>query len=56
MLQSLGPVELIIIFAVILLLFGAGRVGRVGRELGTAISEFKRGVKGDDELEGHEGV
>ncbi len=44
MLRQIGPVELIVILAIILLLFGVGRVSRVGRELGTAISEFRRGI------------
>lgn len=47
--SSLGPFELIIILAIIVLLFGVGRVGRVGRELGSAIKEFRRGLKDDDE-------
>lgn len=50
MFQSLGPTELIIIFAIVLLLFGAGRVGRVGHELGSAISEFRKGLKDDETL------
>jgi sec-independent protein translocase protein TatA len=44
MLKSVGPVELIIILAIVLLLFGVGRVSRVGKELGTAISEFRKGL------------
>ena len=44
MLKSIGPVELIIILAIVLLLFGVGRVSRVGKELGSAISEFRKGL------------
>jgi sec-independent protein translocase protein TatA len=51
MLRSIGPVELLIILAIILLLFGVGRVSRVGRELGSAISEFRRGMSGEDKPE-----
>lgn len=47
MIKNLGPVELIIILSVFLLLFGVGRVSRVGKELGTAISEFKKGLSDD---------
>lgn len=55
MFQSLGPTELLIIFAIVLLLFGAGRVGKVGHELGSAISEFRKGLKeGDDETPAEE--
>lgn len=42
--MQLGPTELIIIFAIILLLFGVGRVSRVGGELGKAVSNFRRGL------------
>jgi Sec-independent protein translocase protein TatA len=33
----------------VLLLFGVGRVSRIGGELGTAIREFRKGLAGDDE-------
>lgn len=39
-----GLPELVIILAIIVILFGVGRVSRVGKELGTAISEFRRGL------------
>lgn len=42
MLGKLGPTELLIILTIILLLFGAGRVSRVGKELGTAIRDFRK--------------
>lgn len=45
MLNQIGPMELIIVLAIILLLFGAGRITRVGSELGSAISAFREGVK-----------
>jgi sec-independent protein translocase protein TatA len=45
----LGPGELIIILLIVVVLFGAGRVSRLGGELGTAIREFKRGVEASDE-------
>lgn len=44
MLRSLGPVELIIILAIVMLLFGVGRVSKIGSELGTAIGEFRKGL------------
>jgi sec-independent protein translocase protein TatA len=40
----LGPTELVIILAIVILLFGVGRVSRVGGELGTAIRQFRRGL------------
>jgi len=45
----LGPTELIIILVIVLVLFGVGRVGRIGGELGTAIREFRRGLQGGEE-------
>jgi len=44
MFRNIGPVELVIVLAIVLLLFGVGRVSQVGKELGTAISEFRRGI------------
>ncbi len=40
-LGSLGPLELIIIFLVILLIFGAKRIPEIARGLGKGIREFK---------------
>jgi sec-independent protein translocase protein TatA len=51
MLKSVGPVELIIILAIVLLLFGVGRVSQVGKELGSAISEFRKGLNEGNEEE-----
>lgn len=48
MFRSLGVPELILILAVVLLLFGVGRVTKVGQELGSAISAFRKGLKEDD--------
>ena len=45
----LGTTELIIILAVVVLLFGVGRVSRIGGEMGSAIREFRKGLRGDDE-------
>jgi sec-independent protein translocase protein TatA len=44
----LGPGELIIILLIVVVLFGAGRVSRLGGELGTAIREFKKGLDAGD--------
>lgn len=37
-------IELVIILVIILLLFGVGRVSKIGKELGTSISEFRKGL------------
>ena len=43
-----GPMELIIVLAILLLLFG-NRLPSVMRSLGRGVVEFKRGVQGIDE-------
>jgi sec-independent protein translocase protein TatA len=48
MFGQLGVTELLLILAVVLLLFGVGRVSKIGRELGTGIREFRQGLAGDD--------
>ena len=50
MIQQLGPMELVIILVIVMLLFGVGRVGKIGQELGTAVSEFRKGMR-DDSLD-----
>ena len=45
----LGVPELLIILAIVILLFGIGRVSKIGGELGNAIRSFRKGVKGSDE-------
>jgi sec-independent protein translocase protein TatA len=45
---GLGPPELLIIGAIIILLFGVGKISGLGRELGSSIKEFRRAVKDED--------
>ena len=48
---NLGAPELIIIALVVLLLFGATRLPKLGRSMGEGISGFKKGLKeGDDDI------
>jgi sec-independent protein translocase protein TatA len=49
--STLGPTELIIILAIIMILFGVGRVARIGREMGSAVSEFRKGMKETEDEE-----
>jgi sec-independent protein translocase protein TatA len=42
---GLGLPELLIILAVVLLVFGVGRISRIGSELGKGISAFREGVR-----------
>jgi len=51
---GLGPTELIIILVIVLVLFGVGRVSKIGGELGSAIREFRKGVSRDEEKDAEE--
>jgi sec-independent protein translocase protein TatA len=42
---SLGVPELIIIFLIIIVLFGASRLPQIGKGIGEGIRNFKRGMK-----------
>lgn len=43
-----GPFELVVIFFVILLLFGAKRLPEIGRSLGKSLRDFKNAIQGLD--------
>jgi sec-independent protein translocase protein TatA len=45
--MDIGPTELIIILIIVVLVFGVGRVGKLGGELGNAIREFRQGLTSD---------
>jgi sec-independent protein translocase protein TatA len=42
--MDLGAPELLIVLAIVVLVFGVGRVSQLGGELGRALSEFRRGL------------
>lgn len=39
-----GIWELVIILVIVLLIFGVGRLSKLGRDLGEGIAEFRRGL------------
>ena len=39
-----GPTELLIILVIVILLFGVGRVSKIGGELGSAVANFRKGM------------
>jgi sec-independent protein translocase protein TatA len=43
-----GPFEFLIIFFVVLLLFGAKRLPEIGNSLGKSLREFKKAFQGPD--------
>ncbi|HNX42939.1 MAG TPA: twin-arginine translocase TatA/TatE family subunit [Bacteroidales bacterium] len=47
--SKLGPWEIILIVAVILLLFGGRKIPEMMRGLGRGVKEFKDGMKSDDD-------
>ena len=53
--QSIGPTELIIVLAIVLLIFGPKRLPGLGRQLGSGMREFRdsiTGRHGDDDDSG----
>lgn len=52
---GLGTQELLIIFFIVLLLFGANRIPEIGRAMGRGIRDFKRATRDmEDEFKGDE--
>ena len=49
--MNLGFGELLLIFIVILLIFGASKLPQLGDALGKGIKNFKRSVSGNDEID-----
>jgi sec-independent protein translocase protein TatA len=45
---NIGPLELIIILAVLLLIFGPKRLPGLGKQLGSGMREFKESITGKD--------
>ncbi len=57
MIGSLGWPELLLILAVVLLVFGVGRISKVGSELGKGISAFREGIReGEEEQDNSEEI
>lgn len=48
---GLGLPELLVVLAIVLLIFGVGRVPRLGNELGRGWKNFQRARKGEDEID-----
>jgi sec-independent protein translocase protein TatA len=60
LIPTLGVTELLVIFLIIVVIFGASKLPQLGRGLGEGISNFKKGLKEKDaekeRLEEGEGV
>ena len=48
---NLGPMELVLIFVIILVLFGAKKIPDLAKGLGIGIKEFKKNLKDDSSEE-----
>jgi sec-independent protein translocase protein TatA len=46
---GLGPTELVIILVIVIILFGVGRLSKIGGELGTGIKAFREGLSTEEE-------
>ncbi|MEW6775079.1 MAG: twin-arginine translocase TatA/TatE family subunit [Bdellovibrionota bacterium] len=46
---GLGVSELLIIFGILILLFGASKIPALGKSLGEAVGGFRRGLSAKDE-------
>ncbi len=50
--MRLGWPEIVLILAIVLIVFGVGKLPQVGAQLGKGIREFRRAAKGDLDEEG----
>ncbi len=48
--MDIGPTELLIILFVVVLIFGPGRLVKLGSELGRGIRDFRQGLQGDNKI------
>ena len=45
---KIGPLELVIVLVIVVLIFGVGRLGKLGKDLGEGIREFRRGISTEE--------
>jgi sec-independent protein translocase protein TatA len=48
---NIGVSELVVILLILMLVFGASRLPKLGESMGKAISNFKRAVSHNDDIE-----
>lgn len=51
MIGGLGMPELLVILVIVLIIFGAGKLPQIGEGLGKGIRNFKKNVKGQEEID-----
>ncbi len=47
--MDIGAPELIIVLVIVVVLFGSGRLAKLGGELGQGMREFRKGLAGSEE-------
>ncbi|MCX6054772.1 MAG: twin-arginine translocase TatA/TatE family subunit [Chloroflexi bacterium] len=47
--MSFGWPEILIVLVIVVILFGVGRIGKIGTEIGSGIRNFRDGLKGEKE-------
>jgi len=45
---AIGPLQIAVVVLVLLLLFGASRLPKIGKGLGQGLRDFKKGLGGED--------
>ncbi len=53
---TIGPTEWMIIFLIIVLIFGGSKIPGLAKGLGQGLREFKKAVRGDEEETPHKEV
>jgi sec-independent protein translocase protein TatA len=48
--MDLGPLEIVVILAVVIMIFGVGKLPQVGSALGNSIREFRKASTGDEDV------
>ena len=48
-LSNLGPMELLLIFLIIFVVFGAEKLPKIAKDLGKGINEFKKSLSGEED-------
>lgn len=47
--RGFGVPELLLVFGIVILLFGVGRISKIAGEMGKGIRAFRDGIKSNDE-------
>lgn len=48
-LGNIGPWELVLVFLIVLVIFGANKLPKIAKDLGSGIREFKKSISGERE-------